>query len=392
MDANGANQTRLTTINGKTGVNGIGISPDGTKITYTSQSSGGNWGYNSELYSATLTCAGNASTCSISNILKIASFDSQHDTAPGFTPDGKILWASGRNNPYGQCATNCYFTTLEIFRINSDGIGEVKITSNTITSDREPVATPDGSKIIFTSDRAFSSASTSNTSDLWIVNSDGTGMTQVTNTPAYNEGSADCINATALSTILFSETFESYSIGSAPSGWSVACPGVSVVVSSTQANNGSKSVFMQGGAYNGSNLDYNVSGLSMTYNTYDYTFYMYTDDTQWTGTADGREGSSLEMAGIGVGMFVDKIGSTFTLVLAGSVEQTLAFPASTGTWVKYDIVFNPSTKTVSYYVNDSFVGNGSTFTSARTMLEVAAGSANVGNPTAYFDDLLIVAQ
>ena len=180
INADGSNPTRLTFTNGHAGKHGIDISPNGEKIVYRHQPSGTNWGYTYEIYTADIDCTGDASTVTIGSETKIASFDNNIDIAPVFSPDGnRIVWASGRNNPYGECATNCYFTTLELFQIDIDGTDETQLTFNTVTMDRDPTFSPDGTTVVFSSDRAIGSAQHPAQCDLWKMDADGSNIEQL---------------------------------------------------------------------------------------------------------------------------------------------------------------------------------------------------------------------
>jgi Tol biopolymer transport system component len=180
MNSDGSNQTRLTYKSGKTGRDGIDVSLDGSKIVYTSQPTGHNWGYNGELYISDITLTENADTCTVSIATRL-SFDSEHDLYPRFTPDGvSIIWSAGRNNPYGHCATNCYFSTYELFSINIDGTNENRITINTVTGDLIGSITTDSNNIFFYSDRSAGSPHVSNKYDIWTCGINGGNLVQLT--------------------------------------------------------------------------------------------------------------------------------------------------------------------------------------------------------------------
>ncbi len=69
-----------------------------------------------------------------------------------------------------------------LFIAASDGSNEHPLLSSQ-DSDYDPVWSPDGSSIVFTSDRAGSA-------DLFLVKPDGTGLEQLTNDPAYDDQAA----------------------------------------------------------------------------------------------------------------------------------------------------------------------------------------------------------
>ncbi len=71
---------------------------------------------------------------------------------------------------------------ISLFIAASDGSGEQPLLSSH-DADYDPVWSPDGKKIVFTSDRGGSA-------DLFQVNPDGSGVTQLTNDPAYDDQAA----------------------------------------------------------------------------------------------------------------------------------------------------------------------------------------------------------
>jgi Tol biopolymer transport system component len=99
----------------------------------------------------------------------IGSYNSKyHDFNPVFSPNGeKICFITLRNNG-----------DYEIYIMNSDGSGQTNLT-NTIGKDTEPIFTPDGQKIVFVSER-------DGNSEIYIMNSDGSGQTNLTNNPSYD--------------------------------------------------------------------------------------------------------------------------------------------------------------------------------------------------------------
>jgi Tol biopolymer transport system component len=86
--------------------------------------------------------------------------------------NGRIGFASGRDHP---------FEVKEIFSVNQDGTGLAKLTDNFFSdfTDAEPTFSPDGRKIAFI--RADDTG-TGSGSFLYVMNADGTAVTQVPNT------------------------------------------------------------------------------------------------------------------------------------------------------------------------------------------------------------------
>ena len=71
----------------------------------------------------------------------------------------------------------------EIWTARADGTDLRQLTSNA-DDDRHPAWSPDGAKIVFASDRAPGST----LSDLFVMNADGSGPVNITNTPSVDEG------------------------------------------------------------------------------------------------------------------------------------------------------------------------------------------------------------
>ena len=87
------------------------------------------------------------------------------DSQPVFSPDGsRIAFVSDRTGD------------AEIFVMNADGTGVTQVTSNPAL-DADPAFSADGSRIAFTSDRDSSR-------DLYVIGIDGSGETRLTSGPA----------------------------------------------------------------------------------------------------------------------------------------------------------------------------------------------------------------
>jgi TolB protein len=90
------------------------------------------------------------------------------DLDPVLSPDGsKIAFVSDRDGG-----------SAGIYVMKSDGTSAFRLTSQ---GDIEPAWSPDGSKIVFASYRVdYNAGKTELTTDLWQMNADGTGQTQLT--------------------------------------------------------------------------------------------------------------------------------------------------------------------------------------------------------------------
>jgi hypothetical protein len=88
--------------------------------------------------------------------------NSSDDTRPRFSPDGsKIIFTSNRDGNY------------EIYVMNANGAGQARITNST-SSDEWPDWSPDGTKIVFTKTNGM-------TSEIWVMNADGSNPVRVGN-------------------------------------------------------------------------------------------------------------------------------------------------------------------------------------------------------------------
>jgi len=92
-------------------------------------------------------------------------------TTPDWSPNGEQLVFSSFQEGIGQ----------EIYVIDRDGSNLVRLTNNSV-NEYYPAWSPDGTKIVFVRE-------VGGTYDIWVMNADGTGGTQLTNTPTVYETS-----------------------------------------------------------------------------------------------------------------------------------------------------------------------------------------------------------
>lgn len=115
-------------------------------------------------------------------------------TSPQWSPDGsKIVFVSTRLLD----GTDATSAAVNIWRMNADGTGLMPLTRvmNVNVYNNSPKWSPDGSKIIFVSNRALGGSDTVNIGSLnniWQVNADGTGLKALTqNPPTFANGTVN---------------------------------------------------------------------------------------------------------------------------------------------------------------------------------------------------------
>lgn len=144
MNADGSNSTRLT--NSSAGNTEPAVSPDGTKVVFTSTRDG-----NAEIY--VMNIDGSNQTRLTNN--------GASDSMPSWSPDGtKIVFISNRNS------------FPEVFTMNADGTTPKQVT-NIQLNVWYPSWSPDGSRILFTTSK-------DGNRELYTIKPDGTAQTRLT--------------------------------------------------------------------------------------------------------------------------------------------------------------------------------------------------------------------
>jgi Tol biopolymer transport system component len=162
MNPDGSTQTNLT--NNNLDDSNAAWSPDGTKIVFMSYGASPS-PETSEIF--VMNADGSGQTRLTNN--PAGDFD------PVWSPDGsKILFESDRDVP-----AEVEDVTLEIYVMNADGSGQTRLTNNGV-SEFDPTWSPNGSKILFESDR-------DGDSEVYVMNPDGTAQTNLTNNDAQEE-------------------------------------------------------------------------------------------------------------------------------------------------------------------------------------------------------------
>lgn len=147
MNADGTGQTRIT--NNSEIDRQPAYSPDGTKIAFSGQ---GRLTSNGDIY--VMNANGTGKTFLTDSLW--------FDGHPAYSPDGsRIAFVSQRDENY------------EVYAMNADGSGQTNLTNSPTTVDTDPSYSSDGQKITFHRD-----------GDIWVMNSDGVGKRALTNDPA----------------------------------------------------------------------------------------------------------------------------------------------------------------------------------------------------------------
>lgn len=168
MNADGSNQTSLTNTSASDGE--PSWSPDGTKIAFATDRD--RPGYDSICVMNSDGSNQHAITFSSGNV---------EDTQPIWSPDGgKIAFVSTRDSTTetwqetdddGNVITkSTLHVNKEIYVMNADGSGQTRLTTD-LANDDSPSWAPDGSKIVFRSDRERDCCDP--TAQVWTMNADG---------------------------------------------------------------------------------------------------------------------------------------------------------------------------------------------------------------------------
>jgi Tol biopolymer transport system component len=162
INADGTGQTRLT--NSEEWEQQSSWSPDGAKIAFTRDLGGYRTIY--------VMDADGGSPVQLTNPPPGVI---QRDSEPAWSPDGNKI-----------AFTRSYYVgddyRSDIYVMNADGSNQTKLTDSPINN-WGPSWSPDGTKIAFVSDRDDNTGTEVNGNDVFVMNADGTGQTNLTNNP-----------------------------------------------------------------------------------------------------------------------------------------------------------------------------------------------------------------
>ncbi len=167
MDTNGNNQ-RLLVASEQGDIFSPRWSPDGSRVVFVDVSGAGP----SRTSHIRIVNADGTGMFNLSTHLGEPLTEPGSDEEPAWSPDGtRIVFASNRaptENPAGN--------QRKIYSVNADGSGLIRLTDGTEGSENFPAWSPDGTSIAFTSWR-------DGNADIYVIQADGSGQTRLTFSP-----------------------------------------------------------------------------------------------------------------------------------------------------------------------------------------------------------------
>jgi Tol biopolymer transport system component len=179
MNADGSDQRRLTNQPGDD--SHPHWSPDGTRIVFNSARTTpdlkADWG--KQIHEVFGMKADGSDVKQISRLKSLSTY-------PSYSPDGKqICFRSVTDEPAFRWDLTNASRNSEVFVMNADGSNPVNLTKNA-AYDGWPTWSPDGRKILFSSNRA----GPANIGQFYVINPDGTGLQKITDGPgSFVQGS-----------------------------------------------------------------------------------------------------------------------------------------------------------------------------------------------------------
>lgn len=178
VNADGTGLAQLTDAAGYGVIGGLmDLTYDGSKIVFTSEADyvGTNLDGNQDVYIMNSDGTG---------MLQLSPEDPGHvSQAPSITGDGATVAFISSADPFGTNPTN----KLQIFTISANGTGLTQLTSFSTSVSRLHMSS-DGSKIAFMSSADPLGTNVDASDEIYVINSDGTGLKQLTNSTLDSDG------------------------------------------------------------------------------------------------------------------------------------------------------------------------------------------------------------
>ncbi|MDH4180250.1 MAG: S-layer homology domain-containing protein, partial [Armatimonadota bacterium] len=158
------------------------ISADGSKVAFESSAdlTGGNSDHSDEIFVINSDGTGLLQLTSATDPMNESSW------SPSISGDGSVVvFVSSADLVTGQNGDG----TLEVFLVNSDGTGMQQLTSDAVWSCDMPAISADGSKVVFTSHANWTGGNADGSSEIFVIDSNGSNLTRLTGAPL---GSDSC--------------------------------------------------------------------------------------------------------------------------------------------------------------------------------------------------------
>jgi len=191
-------------------------------------------------------------------------------------------------------------------------------------------------------------------------------------------------------TALFSDSYETSSIGSIPIGWSLPYPGTQHYVTDSTASDGSQSFFLQGSPYNGAALVRDLTSLNIQPGILRISYWLKPDIALWTGN-DGDVKVQFWFNNQEVHIGLRRVSGVDKFVINAEVYD-IPSTFDKNNWNKFSIVFDTFNGTAKYYVNDQYFSEASArYLERSDQIYINSGNAGPGGgrPSAYYDDFTI---
>ena len=186
MNPDGSNSQPLTTLTAST-CSDLAWSPDGRRIAFVStRALDGSDTANTAANLWLMNADGSGAT----PLTRFTTLYNLTVDTPVWSPDGsRIAYASSR----ALDGSDTGGSVLNIWVTNADGSGQRALTAQVAATNYQPSWSSDGSRIVFCSTRALNGSDASNsngTENIWVMNSDGSGLRSLTTAAAFGAGSA----------------------------------------------------------------------------------------------------------------------------------------------------------------------------------------------------------